>query len=83
VPYKKDVGKTLCPLCFSILKDPSLAVSKWEKPVSCFLMNAHREKQRFIMSVFSAFHSLFKIFDWISVRSITLIYMVGSLGSKT
>jgi hypothetical protein len=28
VPYKKDVGKTLCPLCFSILKDPSLAVSK-------------------------------------------------------
>ncbi len=21
VPYKKDVGKTLCPLCFSILKD--------------------------------------------------------------
>ncbi|XP_069846091.1 activity-dependent neuroprotector homeobox protein isoform X2 [Dipodomys merriami] len=22
VPYKKDVGKTLCPLCFSILKGP-------------------------------------------------------------
>ena len=22
VPYKNDVGKTLCPLCFSILKGP-------------------------------------------------------------
>uniref|UniRef100_A0A8C8ZTR6 Uncharacterized protein n=1 Tax=Prolemur simus TaxID=1328070 RepID=A0A8C8ZTR6_PROSS len=57
---------------------PSLTdiVTKCEKPISWWLMNAHEEKQRFILSAFSTFLSLCKMFGWMSLRSVTLIQMV-------
>uniref|UniRef100_A0A8D0SJY0 Uncharacterized protein n=2 Tax=Sus scrofa TaxID=9823 RepID=A0A8D0SJY0_PIG len=51
-------------------------VTKCEKPISWWLTNAHEEKQRFILSAFSTFLSLCKVFDWMSLRRVLLIHMV-------
>lgn len=51
-------------------------VTKCEKSISWWLTNAHGEKQRFILSAFSTFLSLCKVFGWMSLRSVILIHMV-------
>lgn len=57
-----------------LASEPFLIDIVTEKPVYWGLMNAHKEKQRFILSAFSTF-SLCKMFGWISLRSVTLIHM--------
>lgn len=52
-------------------------VTKCEKPISWWLMNAHEKKQRFVLSAVSPFLSLCKtVSGWTSLRSILLITMV-------
>uniref|UniRef100_A0A8C0PCY5 Uncharacterized protein n=2 Tax=Canis lupus familiaris TaxID=9615 RepID=A0A8C0PCY5_CANLF len=51
-------------------------VNKCEKPISWWLTNAHEEKQRFILSAFSTFLSLCKMFGGMFLGGVILIHMV-------
>lgn len=61
-----------------LASEPSLTdtVTKCEKPISWWLMNTYEEKQRFILSAFSAFLSLCEMIGQMSLRSVNLIHMV-------
>lgn len=59
-----------------LASDSSLVdwVMKCEKPISWWLMNAHREVH--YLSAFPAFLPLSKMFGWMSWESLTLIHIV-------